>query len=254
MSDILTSTEAGVMTLTLNRVEKKNAITAAMYAAMAKALHSAAADDAVRVFVLQGHESVFSAGNDIGDFLQRPPAREDAPVYGFLQELAAFHKPMVAAVCGVAVGVGTTMLLHCDMVYAGDNAVFSLPFVNLGICPEAGSSLLLAQMTGFHRAAEILLLGEPFKADAALDMGLVNRIVPAGQANALAQAQARKVAAKPMSSLLETKRLMKKAQSSLVALQMADEGATFARMLNEPAAREALSAFMEKRKPDFSRL
>ena len=254
MSDILTSTDAGVMTLTLNRVDKKNAITAAMYAEMAKALHGAAADASVRVFVMQGHESVFCAGNDIGDFLQRPPAREDAPVYGFLQELAAFHKPMVAAVCGVAVGVGTTMLLHCDMVYAGDNAVFSLPFVNLGICPEAGSSLLLAQMIGFHRAAEILLLGEPFKADAALDMGLVNRIVPAGQANALAQAQARKVAAKPMSSLLETKRLMKKAQSSLVALQMADEGATFARMLNEPAAREALSAFMEKRKPDFSRM
>lgn len=254
MSDILTSTDAGVMTLTLNRVDKKNAITAAMYAEMAKALHGAAADASVRVFVWQGHESVFCAGNDIGDFLQRPPAREDAPVYGFLQELAAFHKPMVAAVCGVAVGVGTTMLLHCDMVYAGDNAVFSLPFVNLGICPEAGSSLLLAQMIGFHRAAEILLLGEPFNADAALNMGLVNRIVPAGQANALAQAQARKVAAKPMSSLLETKRLMKKAQSSLVALQMADEGATFARMLNEPAAREALSAFMEKRKPDFSRM
>lgn len=254
MSNILTSTDAGVMTLTLNRVDKKNAITAAMYADMAKALHGAAADASVRVFVLQGHQSVFCAGNDIGDFLQRPPAREDAPVYGFLQELAAFHKPMVAAVCGVAVGVGTTMLLHCDMVYAGDNAVFSLPFVNLGICPEAGSSLLLAQMTGFHRAAEILLLGEPFKADAALAMGLVNRIVPAAEANALAQAQARKVAAKPMSSLLETKRLMKKAQSSLVALQMADEGATFARMLNEPAAREALSAFMEKRKPDFSRM
>jgi len=254
MSDILTSTDAGVMTLTFNRVDKKNAITSAMYAAMAQALHSAAADASVRVFVFQGHESVFCAGNDINDFLQRPPAREDAPVYGFLQKLAAFHKPMIAAVCGVAVGVGTTLLLHCDQVYAGDNAVFSLPFVNLGICPEAGSSLLLPQMIGFHRAAEVLLLGEPFEAEAGLAMGLVNRIVPAAQANALARAQARKIASKPMRSLLETKRLMKKAHSALVALQMADEGATFARMLNEPAAREALSAFMEKRKPDFSRL
>jgi enoyl-CoA hydratase/carnithine racemase len=250
----MTSTDAGVMTLTFNRVDKKNAITAAMYAAMAQALNTAAADAAVRVFVFQGHESVFCAGNDIDDFLQRPPAREDAPVFGFLQELAAFDKPMVAAVCGVAVGVGTTLLLHCDMVYAGDNAVFSLPFVNLGISPEAGSSLLLPQMIGFHRAAEVLLLGEPFKAEAALAMGLINRIVPASDANALAQAQARKLAAKPMSSLLETKRLMKKAQSALVALQMADEGATFSRMLNEPAAREALTAFKEKRKPDFSRL
>lgn len=254
MNEIMTSTDAGVMTLTFNRVDKKNAITAAMYAAMAQALNKAAADASVRVFVFQGHESVFCAGNDIDDFLQRPPAREDAPVFGFLQELAAFDKPMIAAVCGVAVGVGTTLLLHCDMVYAGDNAVFSLPFVNLGISPEAGSSLLLPQMIGYHRAAEVLLLGEPFKAEAALAMGLINRIVPAAEANALAQAQARKLAAKPMSSLRETKRLMKKAQSALVALQMADEGATFSRMLNEPAAREALTAFKEKRKPDFSRL
>ncbi len=253
MSDILTSTDAGVMTLTLNRVDKKNSITSAMYAVMADALLHATNNANVRVFVFQGHESVFCAGNDIGDFLKSPPSREDSPVFRFLQGIAGFPKPMIGAVCGAAVGVGTTLLLHCDLVYAGDNAVFTLPFVNLGICPEAGSSLLLPQMIGFHRAAEALLLGEPFKAEAALAMGFVNRVVPAAEANALAQTQARKLAAKPMSSLLETKRLMRKAQTALVAQQMADEGATFSRMLHEPAAKEALTAFMEKRKPDFSR-
>ncbi len=254
MSDILTNTDAGVMTVTLNRVDKKNAITAAMYAAMADAMHEAANDASIRVLVFQGHESIFCAGNDLGDFLKSPPTREDTPVFRFLQGLAKFPKPMLAGVSGAAVGVGTTMLLHCDLVYAGDNALFSLPFVNLGICPEAGSSLLLPQMAGYHRAAEALLLGEPFKAEAALAMGLVNRVVPAAEVNALVQTQARKLAGKPMSSLLETKRLMRKAQASLVAQQMADEGATFSRMLHEPAAREALTAFMEKRKPDFSRL
>ena len=253
MSDILTNTDTGVMTVTLNRVDKKNAITTAMYAAMADTLHEAANDASIRVLVFQGHESIFCAGNDLGDFLKSPPTREDTPVFRFLQGLAKFPKPMLAGVSGAAVGVGTTMLLHCDLVYAGDNAVFSLPFVNLGICPEAGSSLLLPQMAGYHRAAEALLLGEPFKADAALAMGLVNRVVPAAEVNPLVQTQARKLAGKPMSSLLETKRLMRKAQASLVAQQMADEGATFSRMLHEPAAREALTAFMEKRKPDFSR-
>ncbi len=254
MSEILTSTDAGVTTLTFNRVDKKNAITSAMYAAMADALHAAASDAAVRVFLFQGHETIFCAGNDISDFLQNPPGRENSPVFRFLQGMAAFPKPLVAGVGGAAVGVGTTLLLHCDLVYAGDNAVFTLPFVNLGICPEAGSSLLLPQMLGYHRAAEILLLGEPVKADEALGMGWINRVVPAGEVNALAQAQARKLASKPMTSLLETKRLMKKAHAALLAQQMADEGATFGRMLHEPAAREAFTAFMEKRKPDFSRV
>ncbi len=253
MSDILTQTDAGVMTVTLNRVDKKNAITTAMYAAMAGALQQAADDASIRALVFQGHETIFCAGNDLGDFLKNPPAPGNSPVFRFLQGLAGFPKPMLAAVCGAAVGVGTTMLLHCDLVYAGDNSVFSLPFVNLGICPEAASSLLMPQTVGYHRAAEALMLGEPFKADAALAMGLVNRVVPAAEANALAQTQARKLAAKPMSSLLETKRLMKKNQATLVAQQMADEGATFTRMLHEPAAREAMTAFMEKRKPDFSR-
>ena len=252
--DILTHTDAGVMTITLNRVDKKNSITSAMYGAMADALQQAADDAAVRVVVIQGHETIFSAGNDIGDFLNAPPAGQHSPVFRFLHGIAAFPKPLIAAVSGPAVGVGTTMLFHCDLVYAGDNAAFSMPFVNLGLCPEAASSLLVPQMLGYHRAAEALLLGEPFMAEAALEVGLVNRVVPPTEANAVAQAQARKLAAKPISSLIETKRLMKKGQAALVAQQMTDEGASFGRMLREPAAREAFGAFMEKRKPDFSRV
>ena len=252
MSDILTDVTDGVMTITFNRPDKKNSITAAMYAAMADALAQAEEQDAVRVVVFQGNETIFSAGNDIADFLEKPPSSQDAPVYRFLHGIAAFPKPIVAAVCGPAVGIGTTMLMHCDLVYAGDNAAFSLPFVNLGLCPEAASSLLVPQMLGYHRAAEALLLGEPFMAEAALEVGLVNRIVPPTEARNLAQAQARKLAAKPIRSLVETKRLMKKGQAQLVLQQMTEEGASFGRMLGEPAAREAFTAFMEKRRPDFS--
>ena len=184
----------------------------------------------------------------------QPPATPESPVFRFLRGIAAFPKPLVAAVCGPAVGVGTTLLFHCDLVYAGDNAAFSMPFVNLGLCPEAASSLLAPQMFGYHRAAEALLMGEPFFAEAALDVGLVNRVVPPTEANGYAQAQARKLAAKPLSSLIETKRFMKMGQAALVQQQMAQEGASFGRMLREPAAREAFGAFMEKRKPDFSKL
>jgi enoyl-CoA hydratase/carnithine racemase len=241
------------MTITLNRVDKKNSITAAMYGAMADALVQAEADPAMRAVVLQGHETVFSAGNDIGDFLNQPPATAESPVYRFLHGIAGFSKPLIAAVCGPAVGVGTTMLFHCDLVYAGDNAAFSMPFVNLGLCPEAASSLLVPQMFGYHRAAEALLLGEPFFAEAALEVGLVNRIVPPTEVNGVAQGAARKLALKPLSSLIETKRLMKQGQAPQVAARMTEEGASFGRMLREPAAREAFGAFMEKRKPDFSR-
>jgi enoyl-CoA hydratase/carnithine racemase len=253
-NDILTHVERGVMTITLNRLHRKNSITSAMYGAMADALAIAEADATIRVAVLQGHETVFSAGNDIGDFLDKPPAGMDSPVFRFLRGIATFPKPLLAAVCGPAVGVGTTMLFHCDLVYAGDNAAFAMPFVNLGLCPEAASSLLVPQMMGYHRAAEALLLGEPFMAEAALEVGLVNRVVPPTEANSLAQAAAQKLTAKPLSSLVETKRLMKKGQQQLVLQQMADEGQSFARMLGEPAAKEAFGAFMEKRKPDFSKV
>ena len=252
MNEILINSDSGVCTLTLNRVERKNSINVAMYTALSDALDAAAQNAAVRAVVIQGHESIFSAGNDIGDFLNVPPVGQDSPVFRFLRGISTFTKPIVAAVCGPAVGIGTTMLLHCDLVYAGDNAAFSMPFVNLGLCPEAASSLLVPQLMGYHRAAEALLLGEPFTAETALEVGLVNRIVPPSQANALAQQQARKLATKPLPSLIETKRFMKASNAPLLAARMIEEGASFGRMLNEPAAREAFTAFMEKRKPDFS--
>lgn len=254
MPDILIHQEAGVVTLTFNRLDKKNSFTTAMYAAMAEAVETAAADPASRVLVFQGHETVFSAGNDIADFLNNPPATADSPVFQFLRAISTFPKPALAAVCGPAVGIGTTLLLHCDLVYAGDNAAFAMPFVNLGLCPEAASSLLVPRLMGHHRAAEALLLGEPFTAETALEVGLANRVVPPSEAHALAQSVARKLASKPMASLVETKRLMKKGLAAQVAALMAEEGESFGRMLREPAAREAFGAFMEKRKPDFSKL
>jgi enoyl-CoA hydratase/carnithine racemase len=252
MQDILTHVADGVLTLTINRVEKKNSFTPAMYAAMADGLEQARNDPAICVTVIQGDITVFSAGNDIGDFLQRKPSTQESPVFLFLRAIASHPKPVIAAVCGPAVGIGTTLLFHCDLVYAGDNAAFSMPFVNLGLCPEAASSLLVPQMMGYHRAAEVLLLGEPFMAEAAMEVGLVNRILPPTEVNTMVQAQARKLAAKPLASLIETKRLMKKGQMAQVLAQMSEEGESFARLLQEPAAKEAFTAFLEKRKPDFS--
>ena len=254
MSDILTHIDAGVMTITFNRLDKKNSITSSMYAAMADAVAQAAADASVRVVLFQGHESIFSAGNDIGDFLNQPPSTQESPVFRFLRGIATFEKPLLAAVAGPAVGIGTTMLFHCDLVYAGDNAAFSMPFVNLGLCPEAASSLLAPRMFGYHRAAEALLMGDPFFAEAAQEVGLINRVVPPTEVNGYAQAQARKLAAKPLSSLIETKRLMKGGYQQEVLQKMDEEGKSFGRMLREPAAKEAFGAFMEKRKPDFSKL
>ncbi|MEJ3960651.1 enoyl-CoA hydratase [Brachymonas sp. G13] len=251
MSDILIHTDGGVSTITFNRLDKKNALTEAMYSALAEAMQQAASDDAVRVLVIQGDASVFTAGNDIKDFLEHPPTSTDAPVFRFLRQLVSFPKPLIAAVAGPAVGVGTTMLFHCDLVYAGDNAAFAMPFVNLGLCPEAGSSLLAPQLVGHQRAAELLLLGEPFLAETARDIGLVNRITAPTEVNALALAQAQRLASKPMSSLLETKRLLKQGQQAVLLERLAEEAAVFARMLGEPAAREAFTAFMEKRAPQF---
>jgi enoyl-CoA hydratase/carnithine racemase len=256
MSDILQHREGGVLTLTFNRLDKKNAITAAMYTALADAMDAAAQDAAVRVAVIQGAVEVFTAGNDLADFLKQPAdlsnTAEPAPVVRFLNALREFPKPLLAAVAGPAVGIGTTLLLHCDMVYAGDNAAFSLPFVNLGLCPEAGASLLLPQLVGRTRAAEKLLLGEAFYAEEALEMGLVNRIVPPHEVNAYTQAQAAKLAAKPMASLLATKSLMKLPQAQLAAV-MHEELKHFGQLLRGPAAKEAIAAVMDKRKPDFSK-
>lgn len=254
---IRTTIDQGILTIEFDRIDKKNAITAAMYQAMADALKSAATDPSVRVILFRGKPEIFTAGNDLEDFLQRPPAggadAEKAPVFQFLYQISHAEKPVVAAVSGAAVGIGTTLLLHCDLVYASETAKLSLPFVSLGLCPEAASSLLLPKLVGYQRAAEKLLLGEAFGAQEALEIGLVTRVVAAAELDAFALQQAKKLAALPASSLRETKRLMKGNDVAAVEKKMAEEGELFRRLLVAPEAKEAFTAFFEKRKPDFTK-
>lgn len=254
MSEVLTAVDAGVLTITINREDKKNALTNDMYTALADALEAAVDNSDVRVVVVQGSERVFSAGNDLGDFQNTPAeAGLSRPVFRFLHTLAVFPKPLVAAVCGPAVGIGTTMLLHCDLVYAGTNAKLSLPFVNLGLCPEAASSLLLPKVVGHARAAELLMLGEPFSPQLAYEAGLVNAVLEPDEVLPKAQETAAKLAAKPAKSLRVTKELLRpEALRQQILERIEHEGQTFSAMLHEPAAREAFAAFMEKRRPDFS--
>jgi enoyl-CoA hydratase/carnithine racemase len=253
MNEILTTKESGVLTIRFNRPDKKNSVTAAMYEVLARTLAEASADQAVRVVVFAGNEQIFCAGNDLGDFVKNPPDASDAPVWQFLRILSAFPKPVIAAVCGAAVGIGTTMLLHCDLVFAGDNAMFSLPFVNLGLCPEAASSLLLPKLTGYQRAARALLTGDAFDANTALQMGLVNQVLPVDETFAFAQREAAKLVAKPLGAIVETKRLMKADERAATEDRMNEEAAVFGKMVTAGAAQEAIAAFAEKRKPDFSR-
>jgi enoyl-CoA hydratase/carnithine racemase len=252
--DILMHEQDAVCTLTLNRADKKNSLTSHMYDQLATMLNHAQGNPSVRVLVIQGSETVFCAGNDIVDFIQNPPNHLEAPVFRFLQALVQFSKPLIAAVCGPAVGIGTTMLFHADMVFAGDNAVFSMPFVNLGICPEAGSSLLAPSLMGYQRAAQALLMGEPFMAEAAQEAGLVNQIVPPTELKEFVQRQALKLAAKPLASVMQTKRLLKAHHIPLLEQRIREEGEMFSAMLSQPAALEAMKAFVEKRKPDFTGL
>lgn len=245
--------EAGIFRIAINRPEKKNALTADMYLALADALTVADANPAVRVILIHGAGGNFTAGNDLADFLDNPPAGEDAPVFRFLQRFASLKKPFVAAVEGVAVGVGTTLLLHCDLVYAGAGARFMLPFTNLGLTPEAASSLLLPLRVGHVRAAEMLMLGEPFTAQVALDTGLINAILPDGKVFNHALERCRKLAAQPAASILLTKQLLKRVQHALILDTMKIEGDVLKQQLLSPEAREAFSAFLEKRQADFSR-
>ncbi|CAJ0810625.1 2,3-dehydroadipyl-CoA hydratase [Ralstonia wenshanensis] len=250
---IRTETADGVLTLTFDRLDRKNAITAAMYQTLADALVAAETDPAIRVIVLAGHESVFTAGNDLEDFMKNPPKDESAPVHQFLKAISTATKPLIASVSGAAVGVGTTMLLHCDLVYASETAKLSMPFAQLGLCPEAASSLLLPQLAGYHRAADKLLFGEPFDANEARELGLVNRVLPADELDAFVRTQARKLTLLPPASLRATKRLMKEGATPQIAERMSVEGKQFGEMLRAPEAREAFTAFFEKRRPDFSK-
>jgi len=253
MQHILTETKDGIARVEISRPEKKNALTAAMYQAMADAIRAAEADAKVRVILIHGKPDLFTAGNDLQDFLDNPPRDDDRPVFQFLYGISQAQKPIVAAVAGVAVGIGTTMLLHCDLVYAAPNARLQLPFVNLGLVPEAASSLLLPALVGYQRAAELLLLGEPFSAQQAKAIGLVTEVVPEGELFDTAMAQAKKLAGKPAASLRLTKQLMKQGQAAAVAQRIKLESDHFGERLASPEAKEAFSAFLAKRKPDFSR-
>ncbi|MFY0583031.1 enoyl-CoA hydratase [Cystobacter fuscus] len=249
MSDTLLShLEAGVLTLTFNRPQKKNAFTAEMYSLAAQALRDADANDAVRVVVLAGAGGTFTAGNDLKDFLENPPTGEDSPVFRFLHTLAHFTRPVVARVEGVAVGIGTTLLLHCDYVAASERAVFSMPFVNLGLCPEGASSLLLPRLAGMALASELLMFGEPFDAATALRAGLVNRVVPDAELEALVKSRAAALASRPVESVRLTKKLLREPLRAAVDETLSREGALFMQRLASAEAREALNAFLSKKK------
>ena len=256
--DIVTSKADGILTIEFNRPQRKNAITGAMYQAMADALLDAENDSAVRAILITGKPEIFTAGNDLDDFMKNSApvpgvAAEDRPVYQFMRALSGSGKPVVAAVAGAAIGIGTTLLMHCDLVYAADNAKFSMPFAQLGLCPEFASSMLLPQLAGYPRAAEKLLLGEAFLAQEALDMRLESKVPPLAELLPFAQRQAAKLVALPAASIRATKALMKRSKTESIKDAMAAENQLFGAMLQEPEAKEAFSAFFEKRKPDFSK-
>ncbi|MGZ3181823.1 MAG: enoyl-CoA hydratase [Telluria sp.] len=256
--DILTNKADGILTIEFNRPERKNAITNAMYVAMADAIKDGEADPSVRAILITGKPEIFTAGNDLEDFLKNSApvegkSMDDRGVFQFMRALSGAAKPVVAAVAGAAIGIGTTMLMHCDLVYAADNAKFSLPFAPLGLCPEFASSLLLQQLAGFPRAAEKLLLGEAFPVSEAAEMGLVTKVLPAAELLAHARAQCAKLAALPPASIRTTKALMKRSKTEAVNATMAVENELFFNMLQAPEAKEAFTAFFEKRKPDFSK-
>lgn len=255
MSDhIRTELDGGVLTVTLNRADKKNAITQAMYAALSEATERARSDDAVRVMLLRAEGDSFSAGNDIGDFIAIGSQTDkpfDMSVFRFLKALADLDKPLVAAVKGRAVGIGLTMLLHCDMVVVAEDALLSVPFVNLALAPEAASSLLLPLAIGHQRAFEMFALGEPIDGRTAAAWGLANRAVAADQVEAAAADLAAKIAGRAPNSIRKTKGLMRDAERLWALMQR--EGEAFGSQMKSPEAMEAFMAFTQKRAPDFSK-
>lgn len=252
-SNIVTTTEGGVLRIEIRRPEKKNALTAAMYQALTEAFETADRSAEVRVMLLHGQPEVFTSGNDLKDFLQNPALDDDHIAYRFVRTISAATKPIVAAVNGTCIGVGATLLLHCDLVYAGQGANFALPFVNLGLCPEAGSSLLVPLVAGRARAAELLLLGEPFGAAQAATCGMISAVLPDAEVLPHAEAQARKLARKPPAALRAAKALMRHGFAAQIQDAIRTETRQFQQQLQSPEAKEAFSAFLAKRPPDFSR-
>ena len=249
---IKTATLNGVATIEIARPEKKNAITGAMYLQMAAALDAAKADASVRAVLITGQPGIFTSGNDIEDFMKRPPGSTESPAFVFMKALIGCDKPVVAAVTGAAIGIGTTMLLHCDFVYVSDEARLAMPFVSLGLVPEFASSLIVPQLMGNARAAEKLLLGDPFTGADAVECGIANAVLPASEVAIHARRIAERFNALPPGAVRDSKRLMRRARSQATLETIAVEGELFGARLRSPEAQEAFSAFFQKRKPDFA--
>ena len=247
----------GVATIEIARPEKKNALTVAMYQAMTDALGAARADPAVRAVLITGQPGIFTSGNDIEDFMSRPPGHgsnsADSPVFQFMRALLDCDKPVVAAVTGAAIGIGTTLLLHCDFVYVSDEARLAMPFVALGLVPEFASSLVVPQLMGHRRAAEKLLLGDPFTPEQAVECGIANAVLPAAEVVNHARRVAERFNHLPPGAVREAKQLMLAPQRELTLQIIRTEGELFAKRLRSPEAMEAFQAFFQKRKPDFSK-
>ena len=253
MSEILTERTANILRVTVNRPEKKNAMTSAMYNALADVFNEAAKDDDVCVVIWDAAGDSFSAGNDIEDFLKNPPGPGESPQARLGEALLNLDKPVIAAVKGVAIGGGTTLLTHCDFVYAGESSKFKLPFVDLGLVPEFGSSWALPARSGYIRAAELFLLAQPFSAEVAVEVGLVTRVVPDTELSATVTQTAEKLAAKPIGALRATKKLLKRSSREQIDQAIQAEVEEFSSRVRSAEVREVFTAFMEKRKPDFAK-
>ena len=254
MGHIQTELQEDVLRITIDRPEKKNALTVAMYSALADAVEQGEASPGVRVMLLDGNGDSFTAGNDLEDFLANPwKGQSVPPALRFIAAMVGAKKPMVAAIHGSAVGIGVTILLHCDLVYAADNAKLMMPFINLGIVPEAGSTVLLPALVGHQRAAELVMLGAPLSAQRAYELGMVNAVVTPDALLPSALDAAQKLADKPAAALRTTKALLKQTGQAEVERAIREEVAIIAERLDSPETREGLTAFLEKRKPDFAK-
>ena len=249
MSDIVTERSGNILSIQLNRPAKKNAMTSSMYITMAELLNGAAKDDQIHVVLWHGAGNSFSAGNDIEDFVKNPPGPGEGPQSQLIHALINFEKPLVAAVQGAAIGGGTTMLAHCDFVYAGESAKFQMPFVNLALVPEFGSSYLLPSRFGYTRAAELILLGKAFDASRAAELGLVTQVVPDQSLLATATETAHALAAKPAAAVQASKRLMKRALHEQLEQAVKLENEVFAERVRSDDAKQAFAAFFAKRQP-----
>jgi enoyl-CoA hydratase/carnithine racemase len=254
MDDIVTEHSGSILRVQLNRPTKRNAMTSAMYVALAGIFNEAANDENTRVVLWHGAGDSFCAGNDIEDFLKNPPGPGESPQARLMEALISFDKPIVAAVHGAAIGGGTTMLTHCDFIYAGESTKFQMPFINLAVVPEFGSSCSVPARIGHVRAAELILLGGPFDARRAAELGLVNQVVSDKDVLATATETAGKLAAKPASALQASKRLIKRPFREQIKAAMKAENEEFSAQVRSDEAKEAFAAFLEKRKPDFTRI